>query len=424
MKPLIRLTRARRAPLAAALLLAFGASTQAATILVTQDTDTHILAQCSLREAMQSANDHAAPAGTSCVAGSGADDTVLIPFTSIGLSQGSLRSTGVLRVEGTVAGGRTSVVRPPDAAAFPIFSVAGGELTLRHLRISGGRADFGGYGGGGGISSNGTVTLIDSVVSGNSSATDGGGGGIYSVGPLTLINSTVSGNSAESSASWGGGIAAKYPVSIIDSTISGNSAMGAGGGIAIFGFSSPTLMISNSTVAGNTVSQGNAGGIFVNMQTVATISNSTVAFNTTNASGSGAGIFVNGGSIGDGQLALSSTLVTGNLSGKYTQDIGSARPITVSGSHNLVRVWSAQLTLPADTLTCSADIGVLADHGGPTQTVPLFAQSCAIDAGARNALQNDQRGDGFARVVGANADIGAVEYTDVIFANGFDAPDP
>jgi len=424
MKPSNPTAVPRRLPLAAALLLAFGTNTHAATILVTQDTDTHVLAQCSLREAIQSANDHAAPAGSSCVAGSGADDTVQIPFASIRLSQGSLRSTGVLRVEGTAAGGRTSVVRPPDAAAFPIFSVAGGDLTLQHLQVSGGRAEFAGYGGGGGISSNGSVTLIDSVVSGNSSATEGGGGGIYSVGTLTVIDSTVSGNSAESPDSWGGGIAAKYPVSIIDSTISGNSATGAGGGIAIFGLGSPTLMISNSTVAGNTVSQGNAGGIFVNIQTTATISNSTVAFNTTNASGSGSGIFVNGGNYGDGQLALSSTLVTGNLSGKYTQDIGSARSITVSGSRNLVRVWSAQLTLPADTLTCSADLGVLADHGGLTQTILLFPQSCAIDAGARNSLQNDQRGDGFARVIGANADIGAVEYSDVIFANGFEGPGP
>ncbi|HEY0232960.1 MAG TPA: choice-of-anchor Q domain-containing protein [Dokdonella sp.] len=420
----IRLIRGRRAPLVAALLLAFGAAAEAATISVTQDTDSHLFGLCSLREAMQSANDHAAPAGTNCVAGSGADDTVRIPFASISLSQGSLASTGTLRIEGTAGGGKTAVVRPPDAPAFPIFSVVSGDLTLQHLQISGGRADFAGYGGGGGISSNATLTLIDSMVSGNSSATNGGGGGIYSVGPLTLIDSTVSGNSAESATSWGGGIAAKYPVSVIDSTISGNSAVNAGGGMAIFGLANPTLMISNSTVAGNSVSQGNAGGIFVNIDTVATISNSTVAFNTTNASGTGAGIFVNGGNYGDGQLALSSTLVSGNLSGKYTQDIAAATSITVSGSRNLARVWSAQITLPNDTLTCSADVAALGDNGGPTQTVRLLANSCAIDGGARNTLQYDQRGAGFARVVGANADIGAFEYTDVIFANGFDGADP
>jgi len=430
LQPPIRCTGARRLPLAAAVLLVLGTAAHGATIVVTQDTDAHVSGLCSLREAIQSANEHSAPADTNCLAGSGADDTVQIPFASISLTQGSLAPTGTLLIEGTIEGSRTSVTRPSDAPAFPIVSVQSGDLTIQHLQISGGRADFDGYGGGGGISANATLTLVDSVVSGNSSATQGGGGGIYSFHALTLIGSTVSGNTAESLTSSGGGIVAKYNASAIDSTVSGNFARYSGGGIAIITLFTDVggypLDISNSTIAGNTAGDGPGGGIFVGVGNVASISNSTVAFNQSNeaATGKGAGIFVDGNDDGDGQLVLVSTLMTSNIRGKYSQDISAARTVTVGGNHNLVRDVTPEVTLPADTLPCDPLVDDLADNGGPTQTIRLAPQSCAIDGGARNNLQNDQRGAGFPRVVGANADIGAFESSsDVIFANGFEGND-
>lgn len=423
-------TGARRLPLAAAVLLAFGTTTHAATILVTQDTDAHVSGLCSLREAIQSANEHSAPADTNCLAGSGADDTIQIPFASISLSQGTLAPTGNLLIEGTVEGGRATVMRPADAPAFQIFAVMSGDLTVQRLQISGGRADFDGYGGGGGIfaTAPATVTLIDSVVSGNSSASSRGGGGIYTLAELTLIRSTISGNTAESLSSSGGGILAKYNATVIDSTISGNFARYSGGGITITkapDVNNYTLTISNSTIAGNTAGDGPGGGIFVDVGTTASISNSTVAFNKSNeaATGKGAGIFINGGDDGDGQLVLISTLMTENIKGKYSQDIAAARTVTVGGNRDLVRDVTPEVTLPADTLHCDPQVSALADNGGLTQTIRLPPQSCAIDGGARNNLQYDQRGAGFPRVIGANADIGAFESSDVIFANGFEGAD-
>ena len=61
-------------------------------------------------------------------------------------------------------------------------------------------------------------------------------------------------------------------------------------------------------------------------------------------------------------------------------------------------------------------LGTLADNGGPTRTIALLPGSPAINAGS-NALAlertagavTDQRGDGFARVVGRRVDIGAFE---------------
>ena len=68
----------------------------------------------------------------------------------------------------------------------------------------------------------------------------------------------------------------------------------------------------------------------------------------------------------------------------------------------------------------------LADNGGRTMTHALADGSPAIDAGDNPlGLATDQRGDGFVRVFGGAADIGAFEVqpaapADRIFADGFD----
>ena len=70
-----------------------------------------------------------------------------------------------------------------------------------------------------------------------------------------------------------------------------------------------------------------------------------------------------------------------------------------------------------------SDAGALDDNGGPTATHALMAASPAIDAGNNlGGFVFDQRGTGYARIVGARADIGAFEIqpADQLFADGFD----
>jgi len=63
----------------------------------------------------------------------------------------------------------------------------------------------------------------------------------------------------------------------------------------------------------------------------------------------------------------------------------------------------------------------LADNGGPTRTHALLPGSAAIDAGDAAGAAHDQRGEGFPRVLGASADIGAYESApDAIFEDGFE----
>ena len=231
------------------------------------------------------------------------------------------------------------------------FSADTGDLTLTNLTITGGRAQ-GNFEAGGGVffSSDGTLTLNESTVSGNLAAGSGGGvfatevhlsnstvsensitgdyssGGGISAVEVSLINSTVSGNSTAGDDSTGGGIDSRFGgftvignVTLIDSTVSDNSNTGdnsRGGGIAAFG----NVTLINSTVSGNSNtgdslnnynfpfnnSGTQGGGIFSSSGDVS-LTNSTVSGNSSTESGGGiASLF--------GDVSLTNSTVSGNSS--------------------------------------------------------------------------------------------------------------
>ena len=88
------------------------------------------------------------------------------------------------------------------------------------------------------------------VISGNS-ATGYTGGGIENEGSITVVDSTISGNNASTT---GGGIQNEWSMTVVNSTISGNSASTGGGGIYSDG--SDPLTVSNSTISGNSAHRG------------------------------------------------------------------------------------------------------------------------------------------------------------------------
>jgi hypothetical protein len=206
--------------------------------------------------------------------------------------------------------------------ATGVFSVAvDTTVSISGLTIENGFAyDFSGdisgfYGGG--IFSNGNLTLGGCTLSSNSALS---GGGIYcNYGSLMLSGSTLSGNSApfgggiytlgggaivtvtdfsdisDNSASYGGGILnTDFGTLTVTnaSTISDNTA-GAGGGIAN---SEATVTVSNaSTISGNSASRGDGGGIN-NYDGTVTITDSTVCGNSV-VWGRGADIYYTGGTL-------------------------------------------------------------------------------------------------------------------------------
>ncbi len=118
---------------------------------------------------------------------------------------------------------RLTVQRDPRASSFfGIFVVDPGvPVKISGMTIAGGIEAHSGSGGG--ISNNGTLTVINTAISGNS-AYDGGG--VSNNGSLTLSHSRISSNQANQ---FGGGVYNNGTLTVSDTTISSNRATTGGG---------------------------------------------------------------------------------------------------------------------------------------------------------------------------------------------------
>lgn len=136
-------------------------------------------------------------------------------------------------MNGTITGGTESGVK--------ITGAEGSEILLKDLTITGNRNDTSGYGGGGVCADSGDLTIDHCRITDNTAANGSGGGvsmggkhgGTVENASLTIKDSVISGNT---STAQGGGVYAAVTdgsVSIIGSTvvISGNTAGQLGGGI-------------------------------------------------------------------------------------------------------------------------------------------------------------------------------------------------
>jgi hypothetical protein len=303
---------------------------------------------------------------------------------------------------------------------------------------------------GGGISNyGGTATITGCTITGNSASE---GGGIYSsgtAGSLTLSISTISGNSTLGS---GGGIYVfGRPASITDCVISGNTAGSDGGGIDFFYLTTNpqiTATLTRCTVANNTVqsSLGYGGGLSVPRKGLVTVADCTIAGNVAGkgagiyasaanlltgatlallnstiagnrASGAGGGLYVSTPLSSSTKVSLTDTLVADNTATTGSPDVGG--PVLSTSAFNLIGNGDGSSGLvngatgnQVGTTAAPIDplLGPLQNNGGPTLTMALLPGSPAIDAGTTsNAPAYDQRGPGFARVVGSVMDIGAFE---------------
>jgi hypothetical protein len=241
----------------------------------------------------------------------------------------------------------------------------------------------------------GTLTVIDSIITGNrirgGNGIFGYGGGIYNCpsSTLTLINTAVSDNSAE----IGGAICNGGMLTIINSTFSGNEAhQRRGGGIANYG----TLIITNSTFSGNVArsNKGSAfaagilnGGLFQSAGTLV-INNSTFSGNVARG-GKGGGIFNVKGST----VVLQNSIVANNTG-------GNCHGAVTSHGYNLSSDSTCDFDRAADLNDADPKLGPLRNNGGPTKTLALLPGSPAIDSGDPSGctdnkghlLKTDQRG--------------------------------
>ena len=274
-----------------------------------------------------------------------------------------------------------------------------GTLTILNSIISDNPAEFGG-----GIYNNGTLTILNSIISGNKATnlTAGQGGGIFNAGNTTVTNSTISGNTATA---FGGGIQNPGTLDVTNSTISGNSAASSGGGIENGG----VLNLTNSTISGNLSFNGSGGGILHGSISLLRVTNSTIAGNT---AAFGGGIYMY---YGPGYLL--NTIVANNSGGNC---YGTA---ITNGGYNLDSATTCGFGFNNGSMSnTNPNLGPLANNGGPTQTMALLPGSPAFERGSQttpgsggsSCTETDQRG--IARPQGIYCDIGAYENTAVVIS--------
>lgn len=262
--------------------------------------------QCSLREAITASRTHA-PSGSKpgeCPAGTGNDVITLAPghyLLSIpgakedANASGDLDVGSELTIRGAGAADTTIETNQPDRV---LEVLPGASATIEGVTITGGHTPSGAPGGnvtgeatsvghegetaeaGGGILNKGTLTLIDSTISGNTTGeggaggsgtgnpggngiggfggAGGAGGGIDSEGTLTIIDSVITDNSTGGGGPAGSGIGSPGGGGGAGGFgIGGDAGLGgAGGGVASTG----PLTIIDSTISDNTTGAGGRGG--------------------------------------------------------------------------------------------------------------------------------------------------------------------
>ncbi len=232
-----------------------------------------------------------------------------------------------------------------------IFVVdAGAKVNISGLTITGNNVTYGVFGG---VQNSGTLTVVNSIITNNTTlflgsrvSFDGSGGGIDNLGTLTVINSAITQNTAGQS---GGGIDNSGTMTITNSTLSGNKA-GSGAGIN----NSGTLTVTNSTFSGNTGASG--GGI--NNSGTLTVTNSTLSGNT---AGNGGGID------NSGTLTVTDSTLSGNTAG-FGGGYGSGGGMSNSGT---VTVFNSTL---AANVAGSSGGGIWNDGHG---TLTIFDSTLA-----------------------------------------------
>jgi hypothetical protein len=327
-----------------------------------------------------------------------------------------------------MSGGNPAVVDGgTNGSVFVVASKQGADVTLDGLILENGESNVGG---GIAVYGNSTLTVTDSVISGNTASGGGQGGGIYNAvnSTVNIVDSTVSGNT-DSEGGQGGGVYNDGTATVSNSTISENTAEGAGQGAGIY--SDGTANVTDSTVSGNTAPDGGQGAGIYNSGT-ATVTDSTIADNTIPGAGAGLG----GGIYNSGAATVADSTISGNAA----LDGGQGGGI-YSGPGNVLQLLH-QAALPNNQQQClncglpAAQSAVLAGDILATPGGPPAGSECAggafTDAGynvdddgtcglSEPSVSGSATIDGF---LGSLASNGGPTDTIALLPGSLAAPDP
>lgn len=370
---------------------------------------------CSLRQAVLQAN--ATPGADTITLHAGTYKLKLKGDDSTA-EAGDLDVTDDLTIDGDPAGGTIINAKGGKDRAFEVFDAV--ALTLGHVTVKGGSAADDG----GAVFSVGTLTIHDSVITGNK-AGDSGGGIACEAGTCTLTDDVITKNKAVDDDGGGLEFAPEGTDTVVRSTISKNSAGDTGGGMdsddgvtvsfagcTISGNKSKTegggldpsigtVTVTNTTISGNKSAEG--GGIQLETGGVLVLDHVTV---TKNSAKEGGGLWAEPGTT----ATLTATILAGNkkfdcfgpVDSNGFNLIGAVDGCAIGGN-TIGNVTGG----PKPLKPVKPFLAGLKDNGGPTKTHALQPGSPAIDAVTTGCPPPtaDQRGSPRS----APCDIGAFE---------------
>lgn len=305
----------------------------------------------------------------------------------------------------------------------------GSDVLIRRALIETNSVDLGGVARGGGwfaeCEASCDIVASELIVASNLvDAQAGSGGGIDLSGPVTL-HATISGSTIEDNevresavfdtADGGGIFDGSARLALVNSTVSGNRAATDGGGIFSAG---RDLDLANVTIVGNVANadgagDGSGGGLSIASSVVATMANSVVAGNVASST-SGTDC---SGIVRQARFVLMQTVAGCSFSEQVGLFTGTAPGLGALADNGGVPVGS--------TLASVAQRH--APTRLPTQSSPLI--DAGDPAGCRDpdnvVLALDQRRavrptDGPDPDTVPRCDIGAVEFSAAVFADGFE----
>lgn len=381
------------------------AAPQGSTIVVTTRNDElNTDGDCSLREAIRSANLDTAV--DQCTAGNGADTILLTTGTyKLSLSnngnpedqsiKGDLDITDDVVIEGISANDTLINGNQVDR----VFHILGGSyVTIKNLTIKNGNSTTSGLGGGGIlVEGSAQLSLSNIIITSNQSATVGGGIDNFG-GSVIIIDSIIQNNQAK----IGGGIFNDGTLDIYRTLIAYNTATGSGTDVDGGGLDNAgEAYLENTTISNNSAPSGSGGGVF---------NDGLIEFlNVTIAENDGGGFVHNAGA-----ARFKNSLVAKNTTFNCS---GINKPTSLG--NNLENTDSCNFNQTSDLVNVAPNISALQDNDGFSYTHALLSNSPAIDSGDNlDCPDTDQRtalrpADGN-QDDKAICDIGAFEYNAII----------
>jgi uncharacterized repeat protein (TIGR01451 family) len=371
----------------------------------TQEWGAAVLVKHALATIRDAAFTHNVASSGGAVAGNGGSVTVERTHfvdNSATYDGGALYGTGILAVSDSVFA-RNSTGSVGGALAW---AGAGSTGSIVHSHFSLNTSEWAG----GAIHNSAVMSVSSSEIRANTLRSGFEGSGLSSGGTLTLVDSTIRYNT------HGSGLAVRGTTRVTGSLIANNHSS-TGGGVTAGG----TVTIENSTISGNEATW-HGGGVYADHGEITTLNNVTITNNVA-LNGEGGGLY-RGFRMQDFRLA-NSIVAANSGNGGVPDTVSEHGPGSITSlGYNVLGVNSYVATIAGDqagTMAAPLDplLGLLEDSGGPTFTHALLDGSPALEAGSPASAGDpgacgtvDQRG--LARPGRIACDIGAFERQNML----------